>query len=404
MRPCQAAARFALLSLVASKWLSSAENELELQARLTPCELVRYFGYPCEVSYATTEDGYILEVDRVPHGRNGTTGQNGTARHPILFLPAILTASDIWFLNYPDQSPGFEAADAGFDVWTMNSRDADRYASHTTLSKNDPKYSKWSFDEIGRYDVAAGIDHVLNATGAPKLILFSLSQGVTATLVLLSTRPEYNNKVDLVVAYGPVANVSHFGPPLSLLIPFVPEIAVVAYPFTRAGYLGVDQGGSELLAGLCNLITGQICSVVITIPAFTSPYQLNETRLPVYAGHYPIGTSLQNLLHYNQMYRAKNFIMYDYGSAENRRRYNQTTPPAYPLERITSPVALFSSTGDTFADPTDVKLLASRLGSRVILNRVVPQQTFRHFDFVVGYRANDFLHNVAIDLVRQYAG
>ncbi|XP_054934126.2 lipase member M-like [Dermacentor andersoni] len=177
----------------------NAEDELDLQARMTPCELIRYFDYPCEISYVTTDDGYILEVDRVPRGRQGDAAaaeeHNGTRRHPVLFVPALLTGSDIWFLNYPSQSPGFLFADAGFDVWSMNSRESERYSNHLTLTKNDPEYWKFSFDEIGRYDVAAGVDHVLNATGAERLTVVSLSQGVTIALVLLSTRPEYNDKV-----------------------------------------------------------------------------------------------------------------------------------------------------------------------------------------------------------------
>ncbi|KAH7938832.1 hypothetical protein HPB52_000842 [Rhipicephalus sanguineus] len=208
----------------------------------------------------------------------------------------------------------------------MNSRETSRYSNHTTLSKDDPEYWKFSFDEIGRYDVAAGVDHVLNVTGADRLTLASLSQGVTAILVFLSTRPEYNDKVDLVVGYGPVANVSHLEPPLSLLIPFTPLLA---------------------------------------------------------------------------MYRAKDFVMYDHGAKENRKRYGQAEAPAYPLERITTPWAIFSSEGDHVADPRDVADLVARLGPRVILHRVVPQKTLRHVDFSIGYRTTDFLHNVAIDVIKQ---
>ncbi|XP_075530254.1 tear acid lipase-like protein [Dermacentor variabilis] len=96
--------------------------------------------------------------------------------------------------------------------------------------------------------------------------------------------------------------------------------------------------------------------------------------------------------------------MYDHGAKENRERYNQAKPPAYPLERITTPWALFSSEGDQVADSRNVEELVARLGSRVILHRVVPQKTFDHADFSIGHRSTDFLHNVAIDLVKQQTG
>ncbi|XP_049274662.1 lipase lipl-1 [Rhipicephalus sanguineus] len=176
----------------------------------------------------------------------------------------------------------------------------------------------------------------------------------------------------------------------------IPERALIG-----AGYLGATEGLSEFLAKLCEVFNGEACSLAITITAFSSPYQLNETRLPVYIGHYPVGTTIQNFRHYYQMYRAKDFVMYDHGAKENRKRYGQAEAPAYPLERITTPWAIFSSEGDHVADPRDVADLVARLGPRVILHRVVPQKTLRHVDFSIGYRTTDFLHNVAIDVIKQ---
>ncbi|XP_070384225.1 gastric triacylglycerol lipase-like [Dermacentor albipictus] len=124
----------------------------------------------------------------------------------------------------------------------------------------------------------------------------------------------------------------------------------------------------------------------------------------MYLGHYPIGTTIQDLLHFYQVNIARDFVMYDHGAKENLKRYNQATPPAYPLERITTPWALFSSEGDQIADCRDVEELVARLGSRVILHRVVPQKTFGHLDFAIGYKCTDFLHNVAIDVVKQQIG
>ncbi|XP_077529164.1 lysosomal acid lipase/cholesteryl ester hydrolase-like [Haemaphysalis longicornis] len=395
----------AIISALVGTSPCTGEDELSLQARLTPCELIKYMGYPCEISYANTEDGYILEMDRVPNGLNGTTpgAGNTTSRYPVLFLPAFSTASDNWFLNYPSQTPGFLFADAGFDVWSMNSRESEPYASHKTLSKKDREYWRWSFDEIGRYDVAAAIDHVLNATGAEKLTLVGVSQGVTISLVLLSTRPEYNDKIDLFVAYGPVANVSHTGFPFSLALPVIPAILLVLDPLSLGGYLKMPVGLQRAITAVCRIISGEVCSLSITLTVLSSPRQLNETRLPMYAGHFPIGTSYQNLRHYNQMYRSRNFQMYDHGRIENRRRYGQSTPPPYPVERVTAPVAVFSSEGDTVAHPRDVELLVASLGDSVVFRSVVPEKTLRHFDFANGYRTKEFLHNVAIDLIRQYA-
>ncbi|XP_077486176.1 lipase member N-like [Amblyomma americanum] len=302
-----------------------AHDELNLQARLTPCELIRYFGYPCDVSYATTDDGYVLEVDRIPQGRyrNGACQSKRKRRYPVLLLPALMTASDVWFLNYPSQSAAFLLADDGFDVWAMNSRESGPYSYHRTLQKEDRKYWKWSFDEIGRYDVAAGIDHVLNCTGAPRLTLFGLSQGVTTSLVLLSMRPEYNEKVNLVVAYGPTANISNIGHPLPMLLQTLEQLALDIDPGNEGGYLDLYP----LVASVCGYFWNVFCAWIATTCSFISAYQLNETRLPMYASRCPFGTSLQSARHYNQIYQTKDFVMYNHGEEENFVRYSQATPP-----------------------------------------------------------------------------
>ncbi|KAK8761097.1 hypothetical protein V5799_027636 [Amblyomma americanum] len=95
--------------------------------------------------------------------------------------------------------------------------------------------------------------------------------------------------------------------------------------------------------------------------------------------------------------------MYDHGLVENVKRYGQISPPPYPLERIRLPVALFSSLGDTVADKKDVEDLVARLGSNVVLHHMVSQENFRHLDFATGYRANEILHDIAIETIRKYS-
>ncbi|XP_049274285.1 lipase 1-like [Rhipicephalus sanguineus] len=200
------------------------------------CELIRFFGFSCETTEATTDDGYVIEVDR---------------------------------------SAGFLLAQRGYDVWSMNTREIAHRSRHKTMSQKDDRYWQWSFDEIGRYDIAAVIDLVLNVTGRSKVTLLVFSQGTAASLILLSTRPEYNEK---------------------------------------------------------------------------------------------------------------------------------KKPPAYDVDRITVKIALFSSEGDTVAEPKDVSLLAERLGSNLLFRYVVPRKDFRHLDFCWGYQATDIVHDLMLDTIEKYSG
>ncbi|XP_037273318.2 lipase member K isoform X1 [Rhipicephalus microplus] len=385
--------------------LASAED-LQLEARMPPCDLIKYHGYPCEITHATTEDGYILDVFRIAHGIQGNASRvndESQRRVPLLLVPSLMAPVDEYFWNLPSQSPGFLFADNGFDVWAMCVRENQPYVRHKKLSQEDPKFWQFSFDEMGRYDVAAAIDHVLNATGATKLTILGYSQGTLSNFILHSTRPEYSEKVSLFIAYAPIGNITHIGLPLKLILPYVPSLLKLVYPFTLGGYLGSSHGLQELFSAVCSILWSVPCGIGTALTGTFSPEQLNKTRVPVYAGRFLLGTTVQNFLHFYQIYKAKNLVMYDHGKDENRRRYGQVTPPPYPIERIKVPIAMFSSQGDVLADTADVTDLAYRLGTSLVFHRVVPQASFTHQDFVSGNRANDFLHNTAIELAKKYS-
>ncbi|XP_075532190.1 lysosomal acid lipase/cholesteryl ester hydrolase-like [Dermacentor variabilis] len=387
--------------------LTTYASDVEQQAKMTTCQLITYFGFSCETTAATTDDGYILEVDRVGtcvRDESTTCAKNGTGRNPIILVPGILSESGSWFVNYPSQSPGFLLAQRGYDLWAMNTREIAFRSRHKTLSQNDDRYWQWSFDEIGRYDIAAVIDLVLNVTRASKVTLLAYSQGLTSSLVLLSTRTEYNDKIDLLVAYGPVANITHIGFPIRELITISDPLFLLLDPFGESGYLYLPEAPRGLVELVCGVLQGQPCSLFLSITLLSSPEQLNKTRIPVMLSHYPIGTSYQNLRHFVQINREKDFLMYNYGASKNKDRYGQKDPPPYDVDRITVPIALFSSEGDTVADPKDVSLLTERLGPRLLFNHVVPPKDFRHLDFDAGYKATDFLHKIMIDTIEKYAG
>lgn len=59
----------------------------------------------------TTEDGYILGVHRIPHGKNATAGK---ATKGAVFLAHGLTSSSAqWAFGPPEKSLAYILADAG---------------------------------------------------------------------------------------------------------------------------------------------------------------------------------------------------------------------------------------------------------------------------------------------------
>ena len=67
-------------------------------------QMIQTKGYPCEEHQVITNDGYILGVFRIPHGRNSTT-----MGRPVLLQHGLLDAAVTWVMNFPDQSLGFYA-------------------------------------------------------------------------------------------------------------------------------------------------------------------------------------------------------------------------------------------------------------------------------------------------------
>ncbi|XP_075726515.1 gastric triacylglycerol lipase [Rhipicephalus microplus] len=377
--------------------LLGGSSDVEEDSKLSPAGLMHKNGYPVQVHHVITEDDYILELDRMPYGVEGDTPN---LRPPVLLVHGIISSAADFVLNKPHQSAGFLLADRGFDVWLVNCRGTPYSNYHRTLTTKDPEFWEWSFDEIGRYDLAATIDYVTQVTGFMNISLVVWSQGFTETLVLLSTRPEYNAKINLVAAYAPVGNISHIETPLTLLGPVAERVASVLHYFTNGALLTSSETTQFLINQFCNNVFRGACFLPVNVAVGASREQLNKTRIPVYLAHMPAGTSIRNIIHYTQMYRAQNFIMYNYGFTENLIRYNQPEPYEYPLEHVFAPIALFTGASDRFANPMDVQSLRSRLGENIVFDYEVQQETFMHLDFVVGYDAALMLHEPMISLIQ----
>ena len=114
------------------------------------------------------------------------------------------------------------------------------------------------------------------------------------------------------------------------------------------------------------------------------------------------GTSTKTVVHYAQEIHENGiFQQFDYGSTENQKRYGKLTPPAYILENITTPIALFYATNDWLAGPKDVAKLFDQLRSAIGMFKV-PYDQFNHVDFLWGIDAPDFVYKPLINLMQKY--
>lgn len=356
--------------------------EIPEDAYLNITELARKYGYPIEEHTVVTEDGYILNFYRIPHGINGTT--NGR----IAFLMhGIMDSSDSWVLQGPNYALAYILADQGYDVWLGNAR-GNKYAlEHVNFTSTDPDFWKFTWEEIGVYDLPSMIDYALNVSGKVSLYYIGHSQGTTTFYVMGSMKPEYNNKVKLMFSLSPVAWLGHsssilvkiFSPAHNILGNLLPNINT---------YSPSTEFFNKIMSWICS-IDGKTCERNVFNIVDKTLY-INSTMMSVILGHVPAGSSTLQFIHYGQLVESGRFCRYDYNGERNVALYGEWSPPDYDLSLITVPVSLYYSGNDWFSDPRDVDILKQHLPNVYDYYYV---SDFSHLDFIYGAEAKSTIYD-----------
>ncbi|XP_055716022.1 lipase 3-like [Phlebotomus papatasi] len=361
-------------------------------------EMVSVTGYPVESHVVETQDGYRLTMHRIPHGK-----VPDDTKRPVVFLQhGLLCSSADWVVIGPERALAYQLVDRGYDVWMGNARGNTYSRDHVSLDPNFPAFWDFSWHEIGMKDLPAMLDYVLTITGWDTLHYIGHSQGTTSLWVMLSLLPEYNNYFLSVSALAPVAYMSNCespvfrsialsSDPLDLLTDLLGD-----YEFTPSSKL-MQLGGEA--ACMDYSPTQEVCSNILFLIAGYDSQQLNRTQLPAIMENFPAGASTKQLIHYGQVINSNHFRQYDYGLLGNMEKYKSTTPPDYPLEKITAPIALFYSENDWLAAVEDVDQLRSRIEKTLIKDYLVPLPEFNHIDFQYAIDVKFWLYDELINFI-----
>ncbi|KAH8419348.1 hypothetical protein KR222_006079, partial [Zaprionus bogoriensis] len=351
-------------------------------------ELLAKYKYPGEEHQVQTEDNYLLKMHRI--ARPGAK--------PVLLVHGLLDSSSTWVMMGPHSGLGYFLYDAGYDVWMGNVR-GNRYSrGHAKLNPDtDRAYWSFSWHEIGMYDLPAMIDAVLAKTGFQKLSYFGHSQGTTTFFVMASSRPEYNAKLHLMSALAPVAFMGHMKVPLLPLGRSTLQVLgdhIELLPHSDLGLTQCMRSASTLQ--VCMHYMWELLGKDVaefnkvdrrrTLPKLDLISNSNsfsrQTMVPMLFGLIPAGCNSKQPIHYIQLQASNRFAQYDYGK-DNQRIYGRATPPDYPLEKITAPVALYYAQNDYLSSVEDVQRLAKRLPN-VVENLMYPYKKWNHVDMIWG--------------------
>eukprot|EP00042_Codosiga_hollandica_P041333 m.367927 g.367927 ORF g.367927 m.367927 type:complete len:398 (-) comp56089_c0_seq5:78-1271(-) len=377
--------------LLAGVWCGACTDP-DMSKNVTQIILER--GYPCQQHAVTTEDGYILQLQRI--------NTHPTQSKGVAFLQhGLLDSSITWVIGSPNASLclAFILADAGYDVWLGNSRGNVYAQQNTNISPDTEEFWEFSWDQFVTYDIPAKISYIIAQTGASSLFYVGHSEGSNIGLATLSSNPAVAQHVSLFVALAPAAFVGH------ALQPAAHKVAEDLTPQRIETIFGTkqfpppldDQLWHDTIPAFCQE-SGIACEdVVCWLVGCESSTNINTTRLPVILNHYPADTSVQNMIHYWQMLTNDTFAMFDYGPSGNIVHYNSTTPPNYPLPSLMVPTAIFYGSNDELADPTDVQHLLTLLPPNKLVH-VQEIAGYGHGDFVWGLDAAAKVYSVILEL------
>ncbi|KAI8477465.1 MAG: Alpha/Beta hydrolase protein [Monoraphidium minutum] len=372
-------------------------------------DLVLGQGYPLETYPVETYDGFILRLYRIPYGK-AAAGDGGGPRPAVLIAHGLTEASSSWVGLDPESSMGFFLADAGFDVWMANARGNTFSRGHRHYRSTDLGYWSSSIDEVALLDVPANVDYVLRATGRRQLALVGYSQGCSAALMMLSARPEYNDKLWLLLLLAPVV--------------FAEEVKA---PYLRKMAL---DGSAELLlnAGmgqnLHNPMTHAISSGCHGAREAAWCYGLMAAMgpgpgpgvqpedLPRIAAVYPSSVGARNLLHWSQwVQKAEGLVMFDYGTdcpgdnpkpyreTCNQARYGQDTPPVYDLSNVVARAAVIQGADDLMSTKEDSEKLLKAWRADVVMRQLMPAVGHTSFQWA----RDPVMKDDIINVLRKYS-
>jgi len=399
--------RYQLIENALINWVGNVSDNDNPELDMTTPEIVAHRGYPVQVHFVTTEDGYILEVHRIPYGRQGRGNGNGKQKRkhkarPVVFLQhGLLCSSSDWIINPTDKALGYMLADRGYDVWMGNARGNTYSRKHVNLSESDDQYWKFTWDEMGRYDIPAELNYVIEKTGRQQLIYIGHSMGTTMFWVAMETQPQLNSRIELMIGLAPVASVARMKSPIRLLTPYFRQLEVLFKVLGTHAFLANGRLMRLVEKYICDQTKWEadLCENVLFFLSGSDPLNFNEDMIPIITANAPAGTSTHTVVHFMQEYvSAERFQRMDWGPEINMEKYGSKTPPAYNLTSVSAPVVLFWGDNDWLASPKDVAWLGKRLDNLRGFYRV-NSTTFNHLDFLWATNVNELLYLPLIDLL-----
>ncbi|CAO1305917.1 unnamed protein product [Diamesa serratosioi] len=343
-------------------------------------ELIETAGYCGEIHEVPTKDGYLLKVHRILPKKEAKE-----PKKPVFLMHGLFSTAAEYVLTGPEVSLAYYLVDNGYDVWMGNSRGSRHCMKHKTLTPETKEFWNFSWHEIGFYDLPAMIDYMLKISNKPAAFYVGHSQGTTSLMVLLSTRPEYNQKIIQGHLMAPAVfmkNVPH--PTVRMLANENTQIMINRMKMFRTDpFLKNAEVLGDFFCTDKSTNTALMCqNIVFALAGRNKGNIIMDTEIfAVYLRHVPIVINFMHFHHFFQMLKSGKFRKFDYGEDLNLRIYNSSSPPDYQLSNVDVPLYIYHAEEDTISVTKDVEILKTKLPN---IREYQVVNNYNHMDFNYG--------------------
>lgn len=348
-------------------------------------EIMDSKGYEYEEFTITTQDNYHIKLFHILNNKNKLKNNRINQKYPVLFIHGILDSSDSWVSNNSNSSLPLVLDELNFDIWLLNCR-GNRYSiSLETPETTSPNSSYWSysFQEIGLYDIPATMDFIYRKN-EKKMFLICHSQGCCSVIAgMCQINDVYQEKTCGIILLAPPSRVDHTD--CSKIINILTKVNFWEILKERKSkeIFKYDQTFSSLNSKMNNIYPIGYMAVLEMV-SDNSLSSITQESLGAFLSIYPSGTSIQSMMHFKQLYDAKEFQQYDYGKEENVNRYGSEEPPKYNFENINGlNIIVCGGVDDALVNIEDVRWVKHQLKKRNVLYGYHECEFMGHLSFLI---------------------
>ena len=261
------------------------------------------------------EEATVTTDDRHVNSMWILTSKNQSNRNgKSVILQHGLLDGGFTFLILAEDSLPKKLCEEGYTVYLPYIRGTQFSRSHLDYDSSlNSKYWDFSFDHMAQYDVPANIKFVKNRDGVEKVYYIGHSQGTLTFFLAYMNNPEFmEQNVAKFVALGTVPNVNNA--PHFLIKLFDKSKILNLIPVKN--FLTLPKEAGQVFVPFCTSKAKVLCNKILSL-AFSGTHEtgrIDYERLGKNIFLYePGGTSLQNMKHWIQIYKATRVQKYDYG-------------------------------------------------------------------------------------------